>query len=97
MCFVGSKIILCREIGIGDTLTDSEYGVWVVRKNSKWVFNRKSEKYDRPEYRYPIVAGAEKTEHPTQKPVALMKDIITRHTTKGAVILDPFMGSGSTG
>ncbi|HER4723057.1 TPA: site-specific DNA-methyltransferase [Streptococcus pyogenes] len=78
-------------------ITDSEYGVWVVRKKSKWVFNRKSEKYDRPEYRYPVVAGAEKTQHPTQKPVALMKDIITRHTTKGAVVLDPFMGSGSTG
>ncbi|WP_231197289.1 DNA-methyltransferase [Streptococcus equi] len=78
-------------------ITDSEYGIWVVRKNSKWVFNRKSEKYDRPEYRYPIVAGLEKTQHPTQKPVALMKDIITRHTAKGAVVLDPFMGSGSTG
>ncbi|HER2241930.1 TPA: site-specific DNA-methyltransferase, partial [Streptococcus pyogenes] len=37
-------------------ITDSEYGVWVVRKKSKWVFNRKSEKYDRPEYRYPVVA-----------------------------------------
>ncbi len=34
------------------------------------------------------MAGAEKTQHPTQKPVALMKDIITRHTTKGAVVLE---------
>ncbi|MCD0124032.1 site-specific DNA-methyltransferase [Streptococcus agalactiae] len=78
-------------------ITDSEYGIWVVRKNSKWVFNRKSEKYDRPEYRYPIVAGAEKTPHPTQKPIALMQEIINRHTNRGDVILDPFMGSGSTG
>lgn len=39
----------------------------------------------------------EKTNHPTQKPVALMEDIITRHTLEGAVILDPFMGSGTTG
>jgi site-specific DNA-methyltransferase (adenine-specific) len=33
--------------------------------------------------------------HPTQKPVAIMRWCIEQ--TKGAVILDPFMGSGTTG
>ncbi len=33
--------------------------------------------------------------HPTQKPVALMKWCVDK--TKAAVILDPFMGSGTTG
>ena len=69
----------------------------MTKKNAKWVFNRKSEKYDRPEYRYPIVAGKEKTTHPTQKPVSLMKEIIEKHSYEHDVILDPFMGSGSTG
>ena len=78
-------------------IIDCEFGIWVTKKNAKWVFNRKSDKYDRPEYNYPIVAGKEKTSHPTQKPVALMSEIIKRHSFEHDVILDPFMGSGSTG
>jgi DNA modification methylase len=36
------------------------------------------------------------TEHPTQKPVALMSWCLT-HIPKARTILDPFMGSGTTG
>ena len=35
--------------------------------------------------------------HPTQKPVALMEWIIKNYSKDGELILDPFMGSGSTG
>lgn len=35
--------------------------------------------------------------HPTQKPVALMSDLVKRFTNNGSVVCDPFMGSGSTG
>jgi len=35
--------------------------------------------------------------HPTQKPVALMTQIIKHITNPGDTILDPFMGSGTTG
>jgi len=35
--------------------------------------------------------------HPTVKPIALMEYIVKLVSRKGAVILDPFMGSGSTG
>ena len=35
--------------------------------------------------------------HPTQKPIVLMKWIIETYTRPGQVILDPFMGSGTTG
>ena len=35
--------------------------------------------------------------HPTQKPVDLLKYLIKSYSNKGEVILDPFMGSGSTG
>lgn len=35
--------------------------------------------------------------HPTVKPVALMKYLVELFSIPGAVILDPFMGSGSTG
>lgn len=36
-------------------------------------------------------------EHPTEKPVPLMCEIIEDFTSPGEVICDPFMGSGTTG
>jgi DNA modification methylase len=41
--------------------------------------------------------GCEKNGHPTVKPIALMEYLIKMVTPKGGVVLDPFMGSGSTG
>lgn len=35
--------------------------------------------------------------HPTQKPVALMEWCLERYTHPGDTVLDPFMGSGTTG
>ena len=35
--------------------------------------------------------------HPTQKPVALMRYLVSTYTNRGDTVLDPFMGSGSTG
>jgi len=35
--------------------------------------------------------------HPTQKPVTLIKRLILDYTKPGDTILDPFMGSGTTG
>jgi site-specific DNA-methyltransferase (adenine-specific) len=35
--------------------------------------------------------------HPTVKPTKLMEYLIKLITPKGGVVLDPFMGSGSTG
>lgn len=34
--------------------------------------------------------------HPTEKPVELMKDLIRQSTNENDIVLDPFMGSGST-
>ena len=38
-----------------------------------------------------------KNTHPTVKPIALMEYLIKLVTPKGGVVLEPFMGSGSTG
>jgi site-specific DNA-methyltransferase (adenine-specific) len=35
--------------------------------------------------------------HPTEKPVALMGELLRDFTNEGQTILDPFMGSGTTG
>lgn len=54
-----------------------------------------------PIWRMPSFAsGAKKTNgekvHPTQKPVELIKKIITDGCPEGGTVLDPFMGSGTT-
>ena len=38
-----------------------------------------------------------KDHHPTEKPVGLGYHFINLHTTRGHIVLDPFMGSGTTG
>ncbi|WP_229203861.1 DNA-methyltransferase [Campylobacter anatolicus] len=77
---------------------DMEFAVWAVKKKAKWVFNKPSNKsYLRSIYEAPIVSGTERTEHPTQKSLKVMKEIIQVHTNENDIILDPFMGSGSTG
>lgn len=37
------------------------------------------------------------SDHPTEKPVALMRQYIEQSSKKGQSVIDPFMGSGSTG
>lgn len=39
---------------------------------------------------------SEQTKHPTQKPVPLLRQLIESSSVMGEVVLDPFMGSGST-
>lgn len=41
--------------------------------------------------------GGDKGMHPTQKPVALMEYLIKTYTNEHDVVIDMFMGSGSTG
>ena len=77
-------------------ITDFECAVWLTNKNAKWTFNRISNTYQRPMFEYSVVSGSEKV-HPTQKPIKLMEELLFIHSNKDDVILDPFMGSGSTG
>jgi site-specific DNA-methyltransferase (adenine-specific) len=41
--------------------------------------------------------SARRNHHPTVKPIALMRYLIRLVTPPGAVVLDPFAGSGTTG
>lgn len=63
-------------------------------KGKKPTFNSK---YDNGVYRYPICHGFERTIHPTQKPLSLIKEIILKHSNPGDLVLDTFAGSGTTG
>ena len=46
---------------------------------------------------YAGTGAPKKNSHPTVKPTALMQYLVRLVSPKGATILDPFMGSGSTG
>ena len=77
---------------------DTEYAVWAVKPKGKWVFNKPNGiPYVRAEFKTGVVSGKEKLNHPTQKSLKLMQEIISIHTNKNDLILDPFMGSGTTG
>lgn len=79
-------------------VSDYELAVWAVKPKEKWTFNKPDDvKYLRPEFKTSLVSGKERTIHPTQKSVKLMREIISIHTNKKDIILDPFMGSGTTG
>lgn len=78
-------------------ISDYEFAIWCTKDGGKWVFNRQDENYERPEFTYPVVNGGANRIHPTQKPVELMEDLIKIHSNENDLILDPFMGSGSTG
>jgi len=47
-------------------------------------------------FKAPIVGGKERTKHPTQKPLSITKEIIKRHCRQNGIVLDPFIGSGTT-
>ena len=80
-------------------ITDYEVAVWAVKKGGKWTFNRLSDTYEIPEIVGGLTPKSEKIEggHPTQKPIYVMEWLIERLTNEGDVVLDPFMGSGTTG
>jgi DNA modification methylase len=70
-----------------------EYFATFIKK-SKPTFNSE---YDNGIYSYPICSGKERTEHPTQKPLKLFEDLVRKHTNSNDIVLDCFMGSGTTG
>ena len=77
---------------------DTEFAVWAVNSKAKWVFNKKNNTpYLRAQFETPTVSGKERTSHPTQKSLRLMEEIISIHTNPDDIIIDPFMGSGTTG
>ena len=77
---------------------DMEFAIWGVKKGAKWVFNKDKKKpYMRSIFETSTVSGNERTSHPTQKSLQLMQDIIKIHTNENDIVIDPFMGSGTTG
>jgi modification methylase len=85
--------------------------IWAARSpQARYLFNYEALKagnddlQPRSDWLLPICTGAERLKdaagrklHPTQKPEALLARIMLATTRPGAVVLDPFLGSGTTG
>ena len=52
--------------------------------------------YDNGVYDYPIPRHDGQRIHPTQKPLALFTDLVNKHSDEGDLVIDPFLGSGTT-
>ena len=76
----------CREIAL------------VGVKGSKPTFNSKYDKgiyYDQGIYEFPIQGGKNRL-HPTQKSLELFEALIRKHSNENDVVLDTFLGGGTT-
>jgi modification methylase len=84
--------------------------IWASkREGSKYTFNYRAMKtlndelQMRSDWEFPICGGPERLKkdgvkvHPTQKPEALLYRVLLASTNPGAVVLDPFFGTGTTG
>lgn len=70
----------CREIAL------------VGVKGGKPTFNSE---YDNGIYKFPLQGGKNRF-HPTQKSLALFEELIDKHSNEGDLVLDTFLGSGTT-
>lgn len=73
-------------------LTNSREIAVLGVKCGKPTFNSE---YDNGVYKYPICHDRGRF-HPTQKPLALIEDLIIKHSNKDDLVLDCFSGSGTT-
>lgn len=63
-------------------------------KGGKPTFNSV---YDNGFYKFPICHGKERLQHPTQKPLSLISQLIEKHSNSGDLVLDNFAGTGTVG
>ncbi len=61
-------------------------------KDSNPIFNSS---YDNGIYNYPLQGGKDRF-HPTQKSLALFEELIKKHSNEGDLVMDTFLGSGTT-
>jgi site-specific DNA-methyltransferase (adenine-specific) len=75
-------------------VTSVEVALWAV-KGKGWTFNRQRDTYENGIFESPIVSHKQRF-HPTQKPESVITSLVEIHSNEQDIILDPFMGSGTT-
>ena len=79
-------------------LNSCEMIICLWNKGHTWNFSDQKTMHNF--FECPICMGNERTKspkHPTQKPLKLLRHIIKIASNEGDIVLDPFMGVGSTG
>lgn len=76
---------------------ESIAAAWCGEGPSKWNGGGKHGVFVIPKHDAGQGHGGASNEHPTQKPIRLMSELVGLFSNAGDVILDPFCGSGSTG
>ena len=72
-----------------------EEAILLQKPNGKLTYNYKEGQH--PDYViHSICSGKERTKHPTQKPLKIIEPFIRWWTKENDLILDPFVGSGTT-
>ena len=80
-------------------LSSIEFVSWLARYNEKkcdFTFNFKKQNEMHNFIEFPLCGGNERTSHPTQKPLEMIKQFVDIHSNEKDIILDPFLGSGTT-
>ncbi len=76
---------------------ESIAAAWCAGGGSRWNGGGRRGVFTRPKHDPGVGHGGACNAHPTQKPVALMRELIALFTWPGDLVADPFMGSGTTG
>jgi len=85
-----------ESMGIGDNTNNWGYSTeFIIFATTEDDRPRRLEHAQRNLLEYPRPVRTE-YEHPTQKPVGLISNLVTQATDPGGLVLDPFMGSGTT-
>ncbi len=61
-----------------------------------WIPVVMAGKFHRHQNCFRFVVRGDKPDHPSPKPLEFMMELLCRYTLPGALILDPFLGSGTT-
>ena len=71
-------------------MKNAEFIVMLRKGGAKYINNQGTKQIIQ-------VNNVRNKQHPTEKPIDLMKILIENSTNENDIVLDPFMGSGSTG
>lgn len=75
-------------------VNDVEFAIWGVYFNKNWTFNRIDKSYQKCIFDTNVQS---RKFHPTMKDIKVIEKLIKILSKEGDIVLDPFMGSGTTG
>lgn len=78
-------------------LSACEFAYIGSKGDRAWTFNFGMQKDMHNFFETPNASSYKVTDHPTEKPLGLFEHFVGIHTNQGDTVLDPFMGSGTTG